>query len=67
LCLGVLSWAVILRMVQTGLSEFSSFDEKWITRFQIAFYWSTIPTVYSSLSPRPDRLKKHVIDSIIVE
>jgi len=28
LCLGVLSWAVILRMVQTGLSEFSSFDEK---------------------------------------
>ena len=28
LCIGVLSWAVILRMVQTGLSEFSSLDEK---------------------------------------
>jgi RsiW-degrading membrane proteinase PrsW (M82 family) len=28
LCLGVLSWAVVLRMVQTGLSEFSSLNEK---------------------------------------
>jgi hypothetical protein len=62
-----LSWAVILRMVQTGLSEFSSFDEKWITRITNCVLLIYYPTIYSSQSLRPDRLKKHLFDFIVVE